>query len=573
MGKQSAALAVCLLLVASCGDPGPRDRSLKVERNRDLWTLLRRAKEKRTSTGTTPPSPSIIGLVSDPLAPFYPEKPALVVRFDALGTLDRDATSQFAEVRRTLPELKLPAGTAEALLRRVTGVDESIVFDPLRPFAFIKLEQGWLAVAAAHTAETATDPQAMEKDNGTRVRPLDGVYAAIGPKATVEAFQPASRTGFYLPGHCSVIASPEAATRIGAELGSLVKPLGIDLGFVDGTLPSLPEDLARVDLSIRFDAASMRVDVRLTPKRDTATAMLLDRLQPATPVALDWLPRDGTFYVEMGIPALEWERLGAHLAGVDVTNPEDPDQPVLRSLRKALSLLDKDAAALLDLDPDGTGRLFFVASLKKPEAAREFIGSPDFYRLLTVVAGPDGHLEFTPGVISRSDTRVDTITGHLSRKRLAQWRKEGLVRASASMMLRGPIAIYVAVVDDKLCLLAAKQERSETKRFVEMLKKRSQPGSGHAAEVDSLLHKRLASFSADLAALYDGCRKSAPIWHEHGDALRELTLRWRLPVSGAVGVEGGALRLALRLPPDRLADAAARVLSRLRESAAGAKNE
>ncbi|MHC4958104.1 MAG: hypothetical protein ACYTGN_06985 [Planctomycetota bacterium] len=570
---RSVALVVLLLLLANCGDPGPRDRSLKVESNRELLTLLRRVKAKRATPGGQSASPSIIGLVSDPLAPFYPENAALVIRFDALATLDRDAGPQFAEVRQTLPELGLPAGTAEVLLRRVTGTDKSIVFDPLRPFAFIKLEQGWLAIAAARPGETAVDPEAIEKDNGTRLRPLDGVYAAIGSAAAVDAFKPASRTGFYLPGHCSVVATPEAAAHIGAELGSLAKPLGIDLAFIDGVLPDLPEDLARVDLSIRFDRSGMRVDARLAPQRESATALLLSRLRPATPVALDWLPRDGTFYVEMGIPALEWEGLGAHLAGAEVTIPEELDQPVLHSVRKGLSLLDKDAAALLDLDPDGTGRLFFVASLRKPEAARSFIGSPDFFRLLTAIAGPDGHLEFTPGVISEGDTAVGTITGHLSRKRLAQWRKEGLLNSSASMMLRGPIAAYVAVADDKLCLLVAKQERSETKRFVEMLKKRSQPGGAHATTADSLLHKRLASFSVDLAALYDGCRKSAPFWHEHGDALRELTLRWRLPVSGAIGIEGGALRIALRLPPDRLADAAARVLSRLRESAAEAAAE
>ena len=113
--------------------------------------------------------------------------------------------------------------------------------------------------------------------------------------------------------------------------------------------------------------------------------------------------------------------------------------------------------------------------------------------------------------------------------------------------------------------------RAETERFLDNIVSGKSGRNEHSAEVDPLFKSRLVSVSADLAALFDGCREAAPLWNENGRALRTMALRWRLPVAAAVTVEGGALRICLRVPPRMLADAAAKILEAL--SKVGEEND
>jgi hypothetical protein len=189
------ALAVGL---AGCGDPGPRDRSLM--RGSAAWSPemshdpLSRVKRKRR------PGSPIIGLVSDDLAPLYADGAQLIVRFDDLEALRQEASPQLDGLAETLPLLGLPKGDPEDLLRVVLGLTKHVRFDAPRPFALVRIEEGWVAVL----------PTQDSIAGGGRLKSLDGIYCAAGDRDVIKAYSPGFRKGYYLPGAVSVIAKPEA---------------------------------------------------------------------------------------------------------------------------------------------------------------------------------------------------------------------------------------------------------------------------------------------------------------------------------------------------------------------------
>lgn len=550
--------AVFALFLLACGQEGqPRDRSLLIKDQRERQHRLELARARARRAKSRAAATSVIGLVKDPLASHYAEGAQVVVRFDNMTALMREAGPRMAEVRKALPKLGLVAGKPDQLLRRILRLPEPVVFDPLRPFAFVRVEQGWAAVVPTRPREEA----------GGRLRALDGIYCVAGDPAVVAAYQPGYRKGFYLPGDCSLILpKPDAIKSLGKDLSAVFGPVGIELGFLDGVLGPIPKDIARVDAALRFGAGGLRCDVRIAPMRDSPTAVLLEQLRPRSPEAVRWLPPDGTIYVELGTPLMKWDGLMASLAR-DPEHTTDAEQPTGAgaSVRQALALLDDESAAMLHLDPDGSGRVILVARLSDPEVVRDYLGSADFQALLKKLAGPGGHLEWMPEVFTHGEVEVSAVTGHFSRHMLMEWRDQGILKATLGMLLRGPVVVYLAVVGDKLCLLAGSSARSEIERFIDALANSVHLGNQHAGDVDPLFRQRLGAVSVDLAALFDGTREAAPFWHKNGQALREIALELRMPVAMAATIEGGALRLACRVPPRMLAEAAAKVSAALAE--------
>lgn len=544
------AALIVLAAIYGCGDPGPRDRSLKLKIGKDepvsTTPLGRPTTRKHTST-------SVIGLVADPLARFYSDGASIVLRFNDFTSLMREAAPRLTEVSRALPGLKLPNGTPASLLHRILRLPNSVVFDPFRPFAFVKTEQGWAVVVATRA----------RKEAGDRLRALDGIYCVAGDPAVVDKYEPGFRKGFYLPGDCSIIAKPGAVATLGTELTRALAPLGINLGFLDGQFTTAPEDIERVDLALRFSRNGMRCDMRLAPNRESPTALFLERMKPRPSSIVNWLPSDGTAYLEFGSGSIEWERLLLNVMRDTVRTPDPIEAPGLHALRKGLSMLGSEFAAMLDLDSDGAGRVFLIGSVEDSTAARSYLASRDFATLLNNVAGPGGRLEWMPEVFKHDGVEVGAVTGHVSRKRLAAWRNGDILQSTMSIMMRGPVVAYVAITNGKLCMVFGQHARRETERFLDAIAAGKPGGNEHSAEVDPLFRTRLVSASVDVAALFDGVREAAPLWHERGRALRSIALRWRLPIAAAVTVEGGALRLAVRFTPRMLAEAAARVVNRL----------
>jgi hypothetical protein len=548
-----ATLLALACALCGCGDPGPRDRSLNIV---DKSAVRRPSPRTKKGEGKKLPSTSVIGLVSDPLAPFYAEGAPLVVRFDDMTSLLREAGPKLKEIRRGLPVLGLPKGKPDALVRRALKLPKKVVFDPLRPFAFVKSKRGWVGIVPTRGIKYAPK----------RMRALDGIYCVAGDPEAVAKYEPGFRKGFYLPGDCSVLAKPAAIPSIGKQLTEGLRVLGLDLSFLDGAITSVPDDIDRIDMSLRFGQSGMRADVRLAPRPGTATSLHLERIRPEPSASIHWLPPDGTAYFELAAPYLEWEGLLLNLFRDTVSLPEPDRSPALYAARQGLSLLDRDASVMLDLDPDGSGHVYVVASLRDTSAAHGWFGSRDFDLLLRDIAGPGGHLEWKPEVFSRGGVIVSAIKGHISRKRIMAWRQQGLLRSTLSTKMRGPVVAYVAILDDKLCIVIGQHARSEMERFLDSLLAGKPDKNEHSAAVDTLFRVRLASFSADVAAVFDGCREAGPFWHPKGEALRSLALRWQIPAAAAVTVEGGALRVAVRVPPRMLADAAAKIIDALRKA-------
>jgi len=552
-------LALSCFLAIGCGDPGHRDRSLRARP--DSGPQDRSPRLPRDPGHA--PSSSVIGLTSDPLAQLYAEDASLVVRLDDMTSLRREAAPQLRAVLKALPELGWSPGAPDALLRRILKLPESVVFDPLRPFAFVKTKAGWVALLPTRPREEA----------GDRLRALDGIYCVAGEPEVVKGYKPGYRKGFFLAGDCSIITRPDALPTIGRELAALLGPLGVRTDMLDNLVGKIPADVARIDFAFRFSQAGLRCDVRIAPARDSATALFLERMKPVGSEAMRWLPAGGTIYLELSSPVMDWEGLLLNLLRDSLRIPTESQAPGLHAMRQALSLLDRDAAAMLDLAPDGAGRLTLVARVSKPDAMRHFLASDGFKRLLGVIAGEEGRLEWTPDAFRRAGVKVGVITGHVSRRRIREWRNQGVAKATASFLMRGPVAAYVAMVDDKLCLLIGGHARTDTERFLDALVSGGHPARNeHHAEVDPLFLERLASASVDLAALFDGSREAAPFWCENGLALRDLALRWRLPAAAAVTIEGGALRFAVRVQPRQMAEVAAKIVAQLRKGATKAKD-
>ena len=105
---------VLLALVCACGDLGPRDRSL-------LRSVAKTPPPVTARKQPTADVSSVIGLMIDSLAPYYADEATIVVRFEDMSSLMRKAGPRIAAVARLLPQLNLPQGTADALLRRALG--------------------------------------------------------------------------------------------------------------------------------------------------------------------------------------------------------------------------------------------------------------------------------------------------------------------------------------------------------------------------------------------------------------------------------------------------------------------
>lgn len=538
-----------LLGIVSCGDPGLRDRSL-MSLDETYGNRLSALRHRKKNAGQT----SVIGLATDPLAQYYPDNAKLIVRFSDPGTLAREVAPQLRDLQRIVPRLKLPAGEPMDMIRRVAGLPSAVTIDPVRPFAFIEVGKGWAAII----------PTRNRDKESLRIKQLDAVYCVAGDPAVVAAYQPGFRKGFYLPGDVSLIAQRRALPRLGRRLTEVAAPLGMDLTLLDRWMPPIPTDVERIDVGVRLRQGGLRVDIRAAPTPDSQTALFLERLKPSTSAAARWLPSQGAVYVEFLCPPADWDRFLVVFLRDQLPPLEGKRAQLHFSLGRFLAALGRDASALVTLDDKGKGTLRLVANVDDPEATRSFFGSYDFTHLLETVAGPGGSLEWTAESFRRGDVRVGAIRGRLSRQRLLEWRRGGhLFFATLGVMLRAPAACYVAVVDDKLCIVGGHGARYEMERAIDHLQKGAPVDNDHNLEVVSLFPQRLAAVSVDLAALFDGTREAAPHWHPDGRKLRDLSLRWRLPAAVAVTAEGGALRVAIRVRPTMLAEAAAAIESRL----------
>jgi len=513
-------LLSALLCAAACGDAGPRDRSLSVVPGSDGRPTRRRSTR----------AASVIGLVGDRLAPLYADDAIAVLRFAELSKLDPIAAEQLDEIVRVLPGLGIPAGKPGALLRKLLGLRRTDSLDRMRPFALVKTPKGWAGVVPTRSEDG---------EDSERLRALDGIYSVAGEPDVVAAYNPSWHSGFYLPGDCSLVTQPASLHEVG--LGALAR--------------ALPEDITRVDMSLRFEPKGLRVDLRLAPDGTGETAVHLERLKPSLSKAMPFLPSGGTAYAELRAPAQQWEKLFLRFVG----GLPEADAEVMDAARDALAVLDQDTAVMLDLGPDGAGRLTLVAHLEDESYAEAFIGSVAFRRLLNHIAGPGGNLEWKPDIMSRRWVTVGAVTGNLSRRRLKEWRKGGAIAVTAAELLRGPVLAYVGVVDRKLCVLIGQRTRVDVERTFERLRMGKLGDNDHESEVDSLFKVRLASASVDLAKLFGGLRHTGAAWHKDGRRLSDLSMPWRIPAAAAVSIEGGALRIALRVRPGLLAEAAAKI--------------
>jgi hypothetical protein len=542
-------LLLGLLGLVSCGDPGLRDRSL-MSLDETHGNRLAALRHRKKNAGRT----SVIGLAMDPLAQYYPEDAELVVRFSDPGTLTRELAPQLRDLRRVLPWLKLGATDPADMIRQVAALPPVVSIDPVRPFAFIKMRNGWAAII----------PTRNRDQGGARLKQIDAVYCVAGDPQVVEAYRPGFRKGFYLPGDVSVIAQRTVLPQLGASLTELAAPLDLDFSLLDRWMPPVPEDIQRVDVGVRLRQGGLRIDLRAAPEPTSQTALFLERLKPTTSAAARWLPSQGGLYFELLCPPADWDQFLLVFLR-DLLPPLEGDRAQLHfSLGRFLAALGRDASALVTLDDKGKGTLLLVANLDDPEATQSFFGSYDFTNLMEAIAGPGGKLEWTAESFKRSGVRVGAIRGRLGRDRLLKWRREGNIFFSTlGVLLRAPAVCYVAVVEDKLCIVTGHGARDEMERAIDHLQKGAPVDNDHNVEVVNLFPQRLAAVSVDLAALFDGTREAATYWHPKGRNLRDLSLRWRLPASVAVTAEGGALRAAIRVRPTMMAEAAVAIEAQL----------
>jgi len=496
---------------------------------------------------------SVIGLAPDQLAQYYPDDPSVVIRFKDIDSVGREVTTELERIRKTLPGFDLQMGTPAALLRRTLQLPDSVLIDPVRPFALVRTEAGWAAILPTRSKDKAP----------SRLHQLDAVYCIAGDPAVVQAYRPGFRKGFYLPGDLSVIAEPDALKDLGSSLGPLLRPLGVDLAALDAVMPPVPTDIERLDLALRLQEGLLRIDLRAAPNRDSRTAAYLDRLHPRPSGAVRWLPSRGTAYVECASPPLEWEGLLGVLRG-DAPVAAADEERMLFSLRRFLGALGQDVAAVLHFVPRGSGSVLLVAEVEDPEATSAFLDSVDLQALLACAAGPDGTLTWQPNSFDCKGVAVGLIQGNLSRSRLLAWRHSGnLLLSTFAVLTSGPVVAYTAVVGDKVCVAIGPKSRSDMELLVEHVQRGVPVDNEHNAEITTLFPQRLAAVSGNLAAIFDGCVEAAPYWRDEWAGLRTAALRSSIPASAAVTVEGGALRIAVNLRPALLAEALARLRSHL----------
>ena len=535
-------------LLLACGDPGPRDRALLYRNDvQSPEARLLRGLKQRLRSGPARGSSSVIGLVPDPLAHYFPEDPAVVVRFADLAHLGRESAAPVVALRTLCPFLGISQGEPENLVRRVARLSHDAILDPVRPFAFVKTPAGWAAIVPAReTTQTA----------GT-LRQIDAIYAVAGDPEVVAAYKPAFRKGFFLPGDVSLTVPPEAVPTLGSTLSLATKPLRMDLTALDGMGP-LPADIERVDLALKVREGELRADLRLAPRRDSATAVYFDRLKPAPADAVRWLPEGGTLYLESTRAPLETEGLLQLLWGRRLS-PRDPAaERVAYSVRRLAHTLGEDAACMLRLEPDGSGGVQLVANVG--EDARDFFATPEAELLMNALAGPEGRLEYRPRAFDIEGIPVATITGTISRRRLVAWQGSGdPFKATLSRLLWGPVVVYVARVGPNLCVVVGQKARPDLETLVRAVTAGRPGDHPHVTAASALFPHRVFGASGNLAALFEGIREGMPYWHPAGRSLQAVSLKLPVEAVCAATVEGGALRVAVRLPPEALAEAMAQV--------------
>jgi hypothetical protein len=171
-------------------------------------------------------------------------------------------------------------------------------------------------------------------------------------------------------------------------------------------------------------------------------------------------------------------------------------------------------------------------------------------------------LAFEPSAFERGGVEVGVLRGSVGASKLDGWRRRGWLRAWLARRLEASVEAFAARVGDRLCIVAGDRGRAEAERLIDRLRTGRPAPTGHEAEVAPLGTERFASFSVDLAALYDGTRHAAPDWLEEGEGFAAVKLRWRLPASGVLVADADHLRISIRLRPRLLAGAAARILAK-----------
>jgi len=522
----------------------------KVSDGADGYRRFRPGRTKRSGAAQT----SVIGLAPDQLAHYYPDDPQLVLRFRDIDSVGREAATELERIRKTLPGLELPAGAPADILRRVLQLPDGVLIDPVRPFAFVRTDEGWAAILPTRSKDKAP----------SRLRQLDAVYCVAGEPAVVQAYRAGFRKGFYLPGDVSVIATADAMRKLDTLLAPVLGSLGLDLATLDIALKRIPADIERFDFALRLQDGLLRVDLRAAPNRDSRTAAYLERLRPRPSGAVRWLPSRGTAYVECVSPPLEWEGLiDVLLRGDDPAGAGEEDR-LLFSFRRLLGALGHDVALVLHFVPGASGSVLLVAEVDDTEATTAFLDSADLHALLARAASPDGKLEWRPNAFEFKGVRVGMIQGSLSRSRLLAWRKSGnLPLSTFAVLASGPVVVYIAIVDDKVCVAVGPKSRTDMELLIEHVQRGVPSDNEHSAEVTTLFPQRLAAVSGNLAAIFNGCVEAAPYWREDWTALRTATLRSAIPGSAAITVEGGALRMAMSLQPALLAEALAHLRGHL----------
>lgn len=497
-----------------------------------------------------PAQTSVIGLAPDQLAQYYPDDPELIVRFRDVDSVGREAAAELERIRKVLPGFAMPPGAPADLLRRALQLPDSVLIDPVRPFALVRTAAGWSAILPTQSNEKAP----------ARLRQLDAVYCVAGSPAAVQSYRAGFRKGYYLPGDVSVIATPGAFRGLAPSLAAALRPLGVDPAALEGVTLPCPADIERIDLAVRLQEGLLRVDLRAAPNRDSLTAAYLDRLRPRPSGSVRFLPSRGTAYIECVSPPLEWEALlGALLRG-DGRPSGATEERLLFSVRRFLAALGHDASLVLHFVQGAAGSVLLVGETDDPASVEAFLGSADLQALLARAAGQDGTLTWQPDAFESRGVHIGMIQGSLGRSGLLEWRRSGNPLLSTFAVLSSsPVVAYVAIVKDKLCVAVGPKSRSDMELLVEHVQRGAPVDNEHVTEVTALFPQRLAAVSGDLAAIFDGCVEAAPYWSEQWSGLRTAALRSPIPGSAAVTVEGGALRIAVNLRPALLAEALARL--------------
>jgi hypothetical protein len=307
-------------------------------------------------------------------------------------------------------------------------------------------------------------------------------------------------------------------------------------------------DLARVDLAFRFGQAGLRIDARLGARPGSASAECLKSLRTRQPDSGGWLPADGTAYAICAAPLPDLSLLARRLLGA---------QDLADSLARASVVLGHDTACMLDVDPDGSAALLCVSRI---DEKHQGVDPATLDLAIRKLAGEDGTLAFERGAFERGGIQVGVLRGSVGASRLDAWRKRGWMRAWLARRLESGVEAFAARVGQRLCIVAGDRGRAEAERLIDRLRTGKPAPTGHEEEVAPLGAHRFASFSVDLAALYDGTRHAAPDWMTEGERFASVRLRWRLPASGVLVADADHVRVSVRLRPRLLAGAVARIL-------------